>query len=130
MNPDLLRILDIAFFVFHTAVIVINLVGWIFPATRKLHRAVLAVTAFSWFGLGPLLGYPIGYCFCTDWHWQIRRALGFDDTGGYIQLLFRMAGLPIAGETANVLAYGALGLATLATLIIWLVERRKRTLQT
>jgi hypothetical protein len=114
----MLKLLDTAFFVFHALVIVINLTGWIFPRTRKLHIIVLGLTAFSWFGLGPLLGYPLGYCFCTDWHWRIRQQLGFTDTGGYIELLFSMAGMPISAATAAILAYGAFGAALVATLVV------------
>jgi hypothetical protein len=119
-----LQFLDGAFFIFHLLVIVGNLTGWIWKRTRVAHRVLLGVTAFSWFGLGPLLGYPLGYCFCTDWHWRIRQQLGItNDPNGYIELLFQMAGLPISSATAATLAYGAFGLALLATIIIVIAER-------
>lgn len=125
--PELaLRALDIGFFVFHSVVIVVNVTGWIWARTRRLHLAVLAVTAFSWFALGPLLGFPLGYCFCTDWHWQIRRQLGYNDSGGYIQLLFQMAGLPVSAEVAAIVAYGAFGAAVLGALFANLRGRRTR----
>lgn len=129
LTTPVLQLLDAAFFVFHTLVIIINLTGWILPRTRKLHLIVLGVTGFSWFGLGPLLGYPLGYCLCTDWHWRIRQRLGIVDQGGYVELLFKMAGLPISGETAATLAYGAFGGALLATLIVQIigVARRRRS---
>ncbi len=125
--PELvLRALDIGFFVFHSFVIVANLTGWIWARTRKAHLAVLGVTAFSWFALGPLLGFPLGYCFCTDWHWQIRRQLGYNDDGGYIQLLFQMAGLPISTQTAAIVAYGAFALAVLGAIVVNIWGRRTR----
>ena len=123
--PELvLRALDIGFFVFHSAVIVMNVAGWLWARTRKAHLAVLGITAFSWFGLGPLLGFPLGYCFCTDWHWQIRRQLGYTDNGGYIQLLFQMAGLSISAQTAAIVAYGAFGLALLGAIVVNVRARR------
>ncbi len=127
MSPSLLKTLDVAFFVFHTLVIVVNLTGWIWPRTRKLHMIVLGLTAFSWFALGPLLGFPLGYCLCTDWHWQIRRQLGINDSGGYIELLFSMAGLPISTATAAIVAYGAFTGALIATVAVNLaIFLRKR----
>jgi Protein of Unknown function (DUF2784) len=114
----MLRLLDTAFFIFHTLVIAINVLGWIPRRTRRLHAIVLGITALSWFALGPLLGYQMGYCFCTDWHWQVRRQLGYVDTGSYIELLFRMTGLPISAAWANALAYGAFGAAVLGAIVV------------
>ena len=38
------------------------------------------------------LKYGIGYCICTDWHFQARRALGYIDTeGSYIDFILRLA---------------------------------------
>lgn len=125
MSELVLRVLDIGFFVFHSAVILINVTGWIWARTRRVHLAVLGVTAFSWFALGPLLGFPLGYCFCTDWHWQVRRQLGYNDSGGYIQLLFQMAGLSIGAQTAAIIAYGVFGSALLGAIVVNVRTRRK-----
>lgn len=62
------------FIVFHTVLIFFNLFGWIFKKTRKLHFFTLAVTLFSWLVLGIWKGF--GYCFLTDWHYDILRQLG------------------------------------------------------
>ena len=64
-----------------------------------------------------LLGHPAGYCFCTAWHWQVRRALGYRDPGSYIELLFSMGGLPVNAGQAAALAYGGFGLALLGA--VW-----------
>lgn len=48
-----------------------------FHATRKWNLITLLLTAFSWFGLGIWFGW--GYCFCTDWHWDVREGLGLQD---------------------------------------------------
>jgi hypothetical protein len=37
----------------------------------------LVSTGFSWFVLG--IWYGFGFCPCTEWHWQVRIALGHDD---------------------------------------------------
>ena len=66
--------LDIFFVVFHTALIGFNLTGWIWKKTRRIHLATIALTILSWVGLGFFYGF--GYCPCTDWHWQVKRALG------------------------------------------------------
>ena len=34
----------------------------------------MCLTMLSWFGVG--LVYGIGYCPCTDWHWEVKRRLG------------------------------------------------------
>jgi hypothetical protein len=69
-----LQILDYAFVVFHFSLIAFNLTGWIWQKTRRLHLYVISATIFSWVGLGAI--YGLGYCPCTDWHWQVKRALG------------------------------------------------------
>lgn len=70
----MLTFLDYFFIVFHTMFTLFNMTGWIWNKTRKIHLATIAVTACSWFILG--IWYGWGYCFCTDWHWKIRDALG------------------------------------------------------
>ncbi len=67
-------LLDVFFIIFHTLLILFNLFGWIWKRTRKWNFLTLNLTAFSWFILG--IWYGWGYCFCTDWHWQVRQHLG------------------------------------------------------
>lgn len=69
----MLEWLDTSFFVFHTALILFILVGWIWKRTLKLHLAAVLLTAFSWFVLG--LRYGIGFCPCTEWHWRVKMLL-------------------------------------------------------
>lgn len=46
----------------------------------------MLLTAGSWFILGIWFGW--GYCLCTDWHWQIREAMGIHDrSDSYIHFL-------------------------------------------
>ena len=88
----MLSFLNIFFFVFHTAFTLFNIVGWIFPKTRKLHLITVLLTAASWFILG--IWYGWGYCVCTDWHWDVRESLGYDDrSNSYIHfLLLKLTG--------------------------------------
>jgi hypothetical protein len=70
----MLKLLDIFFLVFHSLFTIFNMTGWIWKKTRKLHLATMLLTAGSWFILG--IWYGWGFCFCTDWHWQVREAMG------------------------------------------------------
>jgi hypothetical protein len=125
VNEHFLRAADTAFFVFHGLVVLVNVFGWIPRRTRRLHFVVMAVTAFSWFALGPLLGYGVGYCFCTDWHWRVRRALGYDDAGNYVQLLLGAVGLPLSAAASAVVAYGAFAAAAIGALATAVASARR-----
>jgi hypothetical protein len=66
--------LDHLLWLAHVVVIVFNLTGWIWRKTRKLHLLVFLATLLSWLVLG--LRYGLGYCFLTDWHWQVKQIIG------------------------------------------------------
>lgn len=95
------QFLDIFFFVFHTCLILFNLFGWIWKATRKLNLITLSATAFSWIVLG--IWYGFGYCPCTHWHWLVRRELGYNDMpNSYIKfLLDELLGLNFEAYTVD-----------------------------
>jgi hypothetical protein len=98
--------LNIFFWVFHTTLVLFNLFGWLFPKTRRLNLITLSITAFSWFVMG--IGYGWGYCICTDWHWQVRRHLGYPETSPtFIHLLL----LNLTGVNFSVAAVENLTLA-------------------
>ena len=85
----MLAVLNVAFFAFHTALILFNVFGWISPRTRRWNLATLLLTLFSWTVMG--LWYGQGYCVCTDLHWRVRAAMGIDDhADSYLVLLFRL----------------------------------------
>ncbi len=69
--------LDVFFVMFHGSIVLFNVVGWIWKRTRRLHLVVISLTFLSWFGLGIFYGW--GYCPSTDWHWDVKRALGETD---------------------------------------------------
>ena len=90
------QFLNIFFFFFHTVWTLFNVVGWMFPATRKWHLLTLLLTALSWFVLGIWFGW--GYCVCTDWHWQVRNNLGYhDESHSYIHfLILKLTGIHLS----------------------------------
>jgi hypothetical protein len=67
-------ILDYLLTLAHLLIIGFNLLGWIWPSTRKLHFVVVCVTAGCWLLLG--IWYGIGYCPLTDWQWKVKEGLG------------------------------------------------------
>jgi len=69
-----LQVLDWFFFIFHLALVMFNLLGWIWKKTRLWNLIVLLLTLFSWFGLGIFYGF--GFCPITEWHWQVLGKLG------------------------------------------------------
>lgn len=116
--------LNAAFFVFHTAWIGFVSVGWIWRRTRPWQLIAVGLTALSWFGLG--LWYGWGYCPCTDWHWQVRERLGYDDPSSYTQLLIRVVtGVDIGGPAANALTLGVLVVAATLGVVLHMRDRRR-----
>ena len=70
----MLKFLDILFLGLHIVIILFNLFGWIWVKARKIHLLIVFATVFSWLILG--LKYGLGYCFLTDWHWEVKYKLG------------------------------------------------------
>jgi hypothetical protein len=121
--------LNVGFFVFHTAWIGFNCLGWAWRRTRPWHLGTIALTAFSWFGLGFWFGW--GYCPCTDWHWQIRARMGFSDPPSYVQLLVRqLTGIELQPVVANVLTLGTLVVAGGLSIVLNLKDRRLESRRT
>jgi Protein of Unknown function (DUF2784) len=125
-----LELADAGFFVLHTALMLFNMFGWIWRRTRVAHLITLALTTFSWFGLGWWYG-NIGFCICTQWHFEVREALGYKDTeSSYLQLLAKhWFGREMSLEAAYVSAEVTYILVVLATATVWtldLVRRRKK----
>ena len=120
------EILNIGFFAFHTSWIAFNCLGWIWKRTRRWQLATVFLTTLSWFGLG--IWYGWGYCPCTDWHWNVRARLGYDDPPSYVQLLIRQfTGIELTSQWANAIALGVL--SAVAGLGIALRARDRRSLR-
>ena len=116
--------LDVAFVVFHSALVAFNLSGWIWKRTRRLHLVVIGTTVLSWFGLGIFYGW--GYCPCTDWHWDVKRRLGETDLpASYVKYyLDAVTGLSWDVLVVDVMVLG-LGLGALGV-SVWLNVRDYR----
>jgi hypothetical protein len=112
------QFLNYFFFGFHTVLMLFNTFGWIFRKTRKLNLLTLLLTAFSWFVLG--IWYGWGYCFCTDWHWQVRRHLGYhDEANSYTQFLaFKLTGINFQPNLVDAITAAVFFLSLAAS--IWL----------
>ena len=110
-------LLDKFFFVFHSAVIVFNLLGWLWERTRLLNLVLLLSTGFSWFVLG--IWYGFGFCPCTEWHWQVRMKLGYHDMPrSYTKFLVdSITGLDVNAAVMDILTLVLFALALFASVM-------------
>lgn len=117
---------DVLFFVVHTALIVFNLFGWVWAPTRWLHFICISATLFSWVVMGAFYGF--GYCLCTDWHFQVRRSLGWPVFGHtYLQLMAQVfLGIEMSQTVSNFLAGGGLLFILMAMVAVWIRQRRQQ----
>ncbi len=106
--------LDYFFLFLHTGLTLFNLLGWIWRRTRRWHLVSIVATWASWLGLGMLYGF--GYCPCTDWHWQVKRAQGETDLpSSYIKYyLDRISGADWDAATVDI------GVVVTATVVLGL----------
>ncbi len=118
-----LLIADYALLIFHTALILFNLLGWMSRSTRKWHLYSISLTLASWFLLGIWFGW--GYCPLTDWHWEILHRRGVRDLpNSYISyLLYRLLGIRPA---ATLIEVSTLLVTLMAFLLSLWVNFRKR----
>ena len=113
------------FFVFHSTVIVFNLLGWIWRKTRLANLIVILLTFLSWFVLG--IWYGFGYCPSTEWHWLVRRKLGYTDLPStYTKFLIdSLTGWDVNPELVKILTVLLLALALFASIWTNIRSRRK-----
>jgi hypothetical protein len=118
--------LNTGFFVFHSALIVFILFGWVWKKTRRVHFILSVLTAFSWFILGIWHGF--GYCPFTDWHYQVRMKLGhFDMPESYIKFLFHsVTGINVDQRIIDIIAVSILGLALVLSVFLNIKDWRKK----
>jgi hypothetical protein len=126
----LLKLADSFFFVFHIGLIVFNLFGWMVKSMRKWNLFTLGLTAFSWFVIGAFYGF--GYCFLTDWHWQIRDELGYPNPyNSYIHFLItEVFSITISEKMVDILTASLFFVAVVMSVITNLrdfKESRNRT---
>ena len=121
--------LDKFFFMFHSALIVFNLFGWIWKKTRRANLVVVLLTVFSWTILG--IWYGFGFCPSTEWHWQVRMKLGhYDMPSSYTKFLVdSLTGLNVSEKLVNIFAVLFLALALFASIFTNVKDWRKKTKQ-
>lgn len=108
--------LDTFFFIFHSFIIIFILFGWMWKKTRKANLIVLLLTAFSWFILG--IWYGLGFCPCTEWHYQVRLKLGLHMPSSYVKLLLdSITGLDFNAKVIDILTLAFYLLALTASMI-------------
>ncbi len=96
------KTLDVFLELLHIAVILFNLFGWIFQKTRFLHWISVNITAFSWLIMGFFYGF--GYCFLTDWHWQVKSYLGnVPSENSFIAYFLNKTGMFIDSSTVDLI---------------------------
>ena len=99
----MLYFIDVLFSLLHIVIILFNLSGWIFPATRRVHFISIAITSFCWFILGIWFGW--GYCPLTEWQWHIKEQLGATDLPASFITWFanKITGMHFADKGINIL---------------------------
>ncbi len=125
MSPLVLHLLDYLLTAFHTAFMLFNILGWLPRRTRRWNLATLSLTALSWLGLGYWFGW--GYCILTDWHWQIRRALGhFNMPNSYVKfLLDRLTGLDWNAVFVDVLTASVFAASLVLSVVLNIRDMRR-----
>jgi hypothetical protein len=127
IHSYMLLFLDILLTVVHLALIVFNLAGWTWPATRRIHLVALLVTAASWFILG--IWYGMGYCPLTDWHWNIKEQRGETNLpASFVKYIGdKVSGQDIDPSVVDTVTVSCLVFALLASLFVnirdWLRKR-------
>jgi hypothetical protein len=118
--------LDKFFFVFHSALIILILFGWLWKKTRLANLIAILFTSFSWTVLG--IWYGFGYCPFTDWHWQVRIKLGHSNMpSSYTKFLVdSLTGLDVSERLVDTLAVLLLAAALVASVWTNLRDWRRR----
>lgn len=112
------HVADVFLTFFHSLLMVFNLIGWLFPATRRLNLFTLLLTFGSWTFLGYWYGW--GYCPLTDLHFEILEKLGHKHLPpSYLQfILNRFLGWDISTRLADYITVGGLSVAALGSIVV------------
>ena len=119
----MLVLLDYFLELFHSALVLFILTGWFFPKIREAHFWVLTATLVAWLVVGSWIG-TIGYCPITDWHWDIKRALGErPPTGSFIKyVLDKVLGTDLNRNLVD--AITGIGMAAVTLISGWMRLRK------
>lgn len=116
---------DWFFTLLHLIIIGFNLLGWIWPATRKLHLIVVALTLGCWLVLG--IWYGLGYCPITDWQWQIKEKSGeVNLPNSFIKYYAdKFSGHAISSSLIDIITGVSFTLAVAITIYVNFIRRRR-----
>jgi hypothetical protein len=122
----MLTALDIFFTIFHIALSLFNLTGWIWKRTRKAHLITLIITALCWSVLG--IWYGWGYCPLTEWHWNVKEKLGETNLpNSFIKYLAdKITGNDINPSLIDNITLGCLIFAVVASVYVNFFRGRKK----
>jgi hypothetical protein len=117
-------LLDYFFTLLHLVIIGFNLLGWIWPATRKAHFIVVVVTASCWLILG--IWYGIGYCPITDWQWQLKESMGETNLpDSFIKYMVdKVSPLEVSAELIDILTAACFALAAFLSVYLNFFRRK------
>jgi ABC-type multidrug transport system permease subunit len=124
MMTSWLQLSDLLLTLLHLVIIGFNLLGWIWKRTRRLHLAVVVITAFCWFVLGIWFGW--GYCPITDCQWQIKEKLGEHNLpNSFIKYYAdKLSGHNISASLIDMLTAGCFFAATLLSVYLNFFRRK------
>lgn len=113
-----LKVLDFLLSLLHLLIIGFNLLGWVFPVTRRLHLYGVAITLGCWFILG--IWYGIGYCPITDWQWSVKAKLGEHNLpGSFVKYMAdALTGYSIDARLIDILTVGSFLLSILISIYL------------
>ena len=125
LSSTTLELLDILLYLAHILLIGFNLLGWMWAKTRFWHLVCVLLTALSWFVLG--IWYGFGYCFLTDWQWDVKRQLGQTNLpASFIDhFVNQVLGLTVDSELIDMLTGGLFGLVAVISLLLNVREWRR-----
>ncbi len=118
---------DIFFVVFHTALILFNVLGWIWKKTRRLNFYTLILTGASWFILG--IFYGMGFCPLTQWHFEILEKLGHSNLPrSYIQYLIeRLSGFMFNARFVDTITFIVFFIALIMSVILNIRQEKNKS---
>lgn len=101
-----LMVLDNLLTILHLIIIGFNLLGWIYPSTRKIHFCFAMLTLSCWTILG--IWYGLGYCPITDLQWDVKTQLGEQNLPGSFIKYFadKLTGASINSDLIDALTLG------------------------
>ncbi len=124
-----LPVLDFLLTILHFVIIGFNLLGWIWPATRRLHFISVLLTAGSWLLLG--IWYGLGYCPITDWQWQIKEKLGEENLpNSFIKYYAdKISGQDVSADFIDLATGICFALAAFLSVYVNFIKKNKKTIK-